>query len=114
MARATTAFSCGSRCWSASAVQVAPRASTASTMASRAFLAGATLAFEARANESKSAVRRELRARRFAALAVFELAGIQAALGHHQAMGDSQQLRIRELDAGTRVAVIVEDLDAGG
>src|SRR4029077_839504 len=49
-----------------------------------------------------------------AAVAVFEPAGLEPALGHHQAVRNAQQLRVSELDSGARVAVVVQHFDPGG
>ena len=51
---------------------------------------------------------------RVAPVAVFELAGLEAALADDQAVRNAEQLRVGELDARARVAVVVQHLDAGG
>src|SRR5262245_6307332 len=48
-----------------------------------------------------------------AAVAVFEPPGLEPTIRHHQAMRDAKQLGVGELDSGARVAVVVENLDAG-
>ena len=47
-----------------------------------------------------------------APVAVLELAGIEAAIGHDHPVRNAEQLRIRELDAGPRVAVVEQHFDA--
>src|SRR6266480_3299217 len=117
IALATTDCSCWSRCWSARAGRrtPTPRAASATTRsagARAARVAGSSP--EARAHEGERAVRGEFGARALASLAVFESAGIEAAIRHHQAVRDAQQLGIGELDARTCVTVVVEHLDSGG
>src|SRR6266478_1568228 len=117
IAFATTACSCGSRCWSARAGwrTAAPRAASAMTRSGRTrTLRVAGSGPETRAHEGERVVRGELGARAIASLAVFESAGIEAAIRHHQAVRDAQQLGIGELDARARVTVVVQDLDPGG
>src|SRR3984893_13994773 len=114
---ATTACSCGSRCWSARAggAKAAPRAASAKPTSGRtrgARVAG--LSSETRAHEGERAIGGDLGARPIASLAVFESAGIETAIRHHQAVRDAQQLGIGELDARTRVTVVVQNLDSGG
>src|SRR5882672_5149937 len=117
IALAITACSCGSRCWSARAgcAKAAPRAASAMTSSGRtrgARIAGSGR--QTRAHEGGRLIRGELGARAVAPLAVFESAGIEAAIRHHQAVRDAQQLGIGELDARARVTVVVQDLDSGG
>src|SRR5882762_11262603 len=117
IAFATTACSCGSRCWSARAVclTATPSAASAITRSGRTRAARvAGLNSEARAQEGEGGVRRELGARAIASLAVFESAGLEAAIRHHQPVRDTEQLRIGELDARACVTVVVQDLDSGG
>ena len=45
---------------------------------------------------------------------VLETTGVEPALRYHQAVGDAEQLRIGELDSRPRIAVVVQNLDAGG
>src|SRR5439155_2235868 len=114
---ATTACSCGSRCWSARAGwrTPTPRAASAKTRSARARAARvAGSSPEARAHEGERAVRGKFGAGALASLAVFESAGIEAAIRHHQAVRDAQQLGVGELDARTCVTVVVEHLDSGG
>src|SRR5882672_509227 len=113
IALAITACSCGSRCWSARA----GCAKAASAMTSSGRTRGARIAGSGRqtgAHEGGRLIRGELGARAVAPLAVFESAGIEAAIRHHQAVRDAQQLGIGELDARARVTVVVQDLDSGG
>src|SRR3984893_3299353 len=116
IAFATTACSCGSRCWSARAgwPTAAPRASAKPTSGRTRGARIAGLSPETRAHEGERAIRGELGAGAVAALAVFEFAGIEAAIRHHQAVRDAQQLGIGELDARACVTVVVQDLDPGG
>src|SRR4029077_2487855 len=100
IAFATTACSCGSRCWSARAgrAKAAPRAGSARPTSGRtrgARVAG--LSPETRAHEGERAICGELGARAIASLAVFESAGIETAIRHHQAVRDAEQLGIGEL-----------------
>ena len=48
-----------------------------------------------------------------APVAVLELAGVEAAFADHDAVGNAVQLAVGELDAGARVAVIEQWLEAG-
>src|SRR6195256_4291723 len=117
IAFATTACSCGSRCWSARAACGTAPPSAASTITRSGRTPAARVAGsspEARAQKRERGVRGELGARAIASLAVFESAGLEAAICHHQPVRDAQQLRIGELDARACVTVVVQDLDSGG
>src|SRR5580658_2384963 len=116
IACATTACSCGSRCWSAPAAPASIRASAANRApgsAAARCTAGYSAA-EAPAHEGECLVQGKLGAGAVTARAVFEPARLQAALGHHQAVRDAEELGVGELDARAGVAVVVQHLDAGG
>src|SRR5579862_2947381 len=108
MARATTPRSAGSSCWSARA-GAAASVRTVSASAGRASAArrgGASVAPaigtaspQACADEAERFGRRKLGALRVAAVPVLELAGLEAAFRHHQAMRNAEELGVRELDA---------------
>src|SRR5215469_12086910 len=65
-------------------------------------------------HESERLAEGKLGAGAVAAVTIFKLAGLEPALGHHQAMRDAEQLRVGKLDAGARVAVIVQHVDSCG
>src|SRR5580704_9532474 len=111
MACATTSRSAGSSCWSARARGEAHTAAAASASAGREARISSP---HARTQEGERFVRGELGAGAVAAMAVLELARLEAALAHHQAMRDAEQLGVREFDAGARVAIIEQHFDAGG
>src|SRR5213595_3169058 len=115
---ATTDCSCGSRCPSARVARGTPTpsaAASATARSGRTRAAGvAASSPEACAHELERAVRGELGARALAPLAVLESAGLQAAIRHHQPVRDPEQLGVGELDARSRVTVVVQHLDSGG
>src|SRR5215469_7056752 len=119
MALATTPSSSGSRCWSAATGRAALSA-TAQVSSTRGrghrqnARCGCGSRREASTYEGERFTGGEFGAGAVAAMAVLEPPGLEATLSHHQAMGDAEQLCVRELDAGARIAVVVEDLDAGG
>src|SRR5437016_774067 len=76
--------------------------------------ARARLTRQARANEIERIVEGKLAALGLAAMAVLQLARLDPPLAHHHAMRNPEQLRIRELDAGAGVAVVIKGFDAGG
>src|SRR5690349_3445926 len=94
----------------------APPARSRALRAQRASAARASakLLTHSRANECQRIVERELRAFGVASAAVFELAGVHAALTHDQPVRNADELCVRELDARTGVAIVVEHFDAGG
>ena len=47
-------------------------------------------------------------------MAVFELAGRDAAIAHDHAVRNADELGVRELDARTLVAIVEQDVDARG
>src|SRR5689334_17902843 len=106
MVRWTTSRSSGSFCWSAKAALL-PNDSSASA-------ASATLFRHPRANECQRIIERELGAFGVAPPAIFELAGIDAALAHDQPVRNADELRVREFDARAGIAVVEEHFDAGG
>src|SRR5215472_12296252 len=119
MALATTASSSGSRCWSAAAGRAAPIATA--QLSSRNprghrhnARCGCGSRRQASAYEGERFTGGEFRAGGVTAVAVLEPSALEATLRHHQAVRNAEQLRVRELDAGARIAVVVEDLDAGG
>src|SRR5438309_6694070 len=69
---------------------------------------------KARAQEGKRLGLRELGAGAVAPVAIFELARLEAPIGHHQPVWDAEQLRVGELDARARVSVVVQHFDPGG
>src|SRR5580693_6257380 len=106
MALAMTSLSCGSRCWSACTGSASAQAGKQASAARRRRPARSGL--EALAQEAEGLVQRELGAGVVAPAAVLELAGLQAALRHHQAMRDAHKLRVRKLDSGAGVAIVVQ------
>ena len=65
-----------------------------------------------RANERERIVGRKLRALGVASAAILEFPALEAALAHHDPVGDAQQLGIGELDARAGIAIVVENLDS--
>ena len=47
-------------------------------------------------------------------MAVFELAGLEAAIAHDHAVRNADELGVRELDARPLVAIVEQHVDAGG
>src|SRR3569833_2264889 len=105
MARCTTACNSGSRCPSATA---ALESSAPATMKPVRML----LRSHARADVVERIAERELLALRITPAAVFELTRFQPTLSDNQAVRDAQQLRVRELDSRTGVAVVVQHFDS--
>src|SRR6516162_4201277 len=102
MARATTASSSGSRCWSAAAGRAAPMATAQASSRNRRghrqnARRGCGSRREASTYEGERFTGGEFCAGSFAAVAVLEPPVLEAALSHHQAVRDAEQLRVREL-----------------
>src|SRR6516162_2155877 len=119
MALATTASSSGSRCWSAEAGSAAPSAAAQPSSTNGRGqrrkprgLGGSRR--EPGPYEGEGFTGGEFGAGGVAAVTVLEPPGLEPTLRHHQSVRDAKQLRVRELDSGAGVAVVVEDLDAGG
>src|SRR5882724_13688873 len=102
-----TSFNSGSRCWSADAMPDSSAPATASAMRAQS-------RSHVRADECERIVEREFLAFRITSIAVFELACFQSALTDNHAVRNTQQLRIREFDPWTGVAIVVQHLDPGG
>src|SRR5580700_11978890 len=68
---------------------------------------------QARTDELEGRLLRDVHAVSAAAMAVFERAGVEAALADDHAMRNTQQLSVRELDPGTGIAIVIQYLDAG-
>src|ERR1700683_5226058 len=112
MALVMTSFSFGSRCWAAGPGSASAHASNEASAARRRCPLRSGV--QALAQEAEGLVHRELGAGAVAAGALLELAGLEAALRHHQAVRDTHKLRVRKLDPGARVAIVVQHLDPGG
>src|SRR5215831_10093094 len=117
IALATTASSCGSRCWSASARGGGAPARTASITISRGAISrgrtsGARRASggEARSQEGEGIPDGEFRARALAPVPVLELPGLEPPLRDDEAVRDPEELGVGELDPRACVAVVVEHL----
>src|SRR6185312_5036378 len=121
MARWTTLLSSGSCCWSARALfgaRNAMRQPATSAASPRGNLVApeegsAPLPDHTRAKESDCIVDRKPGAFGVTSAAILQLAALQAALTHHQTVGNAQQLGVGELNAGAGVAIVVQDFDSG-
>jgi hypothetical protein len=61
---------------------------------------------ESAADEGDRVGERELFGGFGATVTIFEFAGRKAAIAHHHAMRDADELGVRELDAGSLVAIV--------
>src|ERR1700756_5687716 len=117
MARAKTAPSSGSRCWSAAAGSPVPSPAASSNRArgrSRPGSERGALTGQTRAHEGDGFIGGEFGAAAVAAVAILEPPGLETTGRDHQAMWNAEQLRVGGLDPRPRIAVVVEHLDTGG
>src|ERR1700753_4017134 len=103
-----TSRTSGSRCWSADALAETSRPATTPRRGR------ARSRSQARTHESERILQIELLAFGVASIAILKLSGLQAALSHDYAVRDAEQLGVREFDPRPGVAVVEQNLDAGG